>query len=286
MRTLIAPVFSACCLLFSGGANAAALVASYNFNNTLAANQAGVAALTAIDPVGANGFETAVVNGVSQRVYRWGGSGSSAAEQGGLALNATGLVSYDNYSIEMVFAFDSAAQFGGGWRRIVDTQNRQSDNGFYVDPNNFLQVYPVISGTTEFTNMTYRSVVMTNFVVNGVREVKAYLDGQLELQSDTDQLNLSNANNPNHLLHFFADNVAGPAQQEWASGRIASLKLFDGVVVPGAVVPEPGSLALALVALLAAAVPHAAGPSSWPDKNRGCLRKGASGQAPQKSGFT
>ncbi len=253
MRTFIAPVLSACCLLFSGAASAAALVASYNFNNTLAANQAGVAALTSIDPGSVNGFETAMVNGQSQRVFRWGGSGSTAAQQGGLSLNATGLVSYDNYSIEMVFLFDSDAQFGGGWRRIVDTQNRQSDNGFYVDPDNFLQVYPVVLGTTAFTNMTYRSVVMTNFVVNGVREVKAYLDGKLELQSDTDQLNLDNTNNPGHLLHFFVDNLAGPAQQEWASGRIASLKLYDGVVVPVTTVPEPGSLALVLLAACAAA---------------------------------
>jgi hypothetical protein len=252
MRALIAPALSACCLLFSGAASAAALVASYNFNNNLSANEAGVASLTSIDPGRVNGFETAMVNGVSQRVFRWGGSGSSAANQGGLALSATGLVAYDNYSIEMVFQFDGDAQFGGGWRRIVDTQNRQSDNGFYVNPDNFLQVYPVATGTTEFTNMTFRSVVMTNFVVNGVREVKAYLDGKLELQSDTDQLNLSNLNNPDHLLHFFADNLAGPAQQEWASGRIASLKLYNGVVVPVTTVPEPGSLALALAALLAA----------------------------------
>jgi hypothetical protein len=236
----------------AGSAHAAALVASYSFNNSLLADQAGVAALRSIDPGNVNGFETGVVNGQSRRVFRWGGSGDAAANQGGLSLNTTGLVAYDNYSVELLFQFDGAAQFGGGWRRIVDTQNRQSDAGFYVDPSNNLEVYPVVSGSTIFSDSTYHSVVMTNFVVNGVREVKAYLDGVLELQSDTDQLNLSNLSNPDHLLHFFVDNLAGPAQTEWAAGSIASLKLYDGIVVPVTTVPEPGSLGLVLAALLAA----------------------------------
>ena len=234
--------------LFGGGASAAALVASYGFNNTLAADQAGVASLVGIDPAGVNGFETAVVNGLSQRVYRWGGDGNSPARQGGLSVNTTGLVSYDNYSVELIFMFDGAAQFGGGWRRIVDTQDRQSDNGFYVSPGNVLQVYPVIDGQTLFTDAVFHSVVMTNYVVGGTRQVKAYLDGVLELESNTDQLNLDNLNNPNHLLNFFVDNLAGPAQQEWASGSIASLKIYDGVVIPTAV-PEPTSAALVLLAL-------------------------------------
>jgi hypothetical protein len=152
-------------------------------------------------------------------------------------------VPYDNYSVELVFEFTEQAQFGGGWERIVDTQNRQSDNGFYVEPGDRLQVYPVVTGTTEFTRPGFHTVLLTNFVQGGVREVKAYLDGNLELTSDTDQLNLDNANNPDHLLYFFVDNLADAAQQEFADGRIASLRLFSGIVVP-AQVPEPGTLAL------------------------------------------
>ena len=65
----------------------------------------------------------------------------------------------------MTFEFTQAAAFGGGWRRIVDTQNRQSDNGFYVDPGNRLQVYPVVTGSTIFTTPGFHDVVLTNFVV-------------------------------------------------------------------------------------------------------------------------
>lgn len=247
MRSLLLHGLAAAVIGFSGAGSAAVLVASYGFNNTLGADQSGVASLVAVDPMGAASFQTALVNGQNQHVYTWGGSGSSPTLQGGLSLDATGLTSYDNYSLEMVFRFNELAQFSV-WRRIVDTQNRQSDNGFYVDPNNVLQVYPVVAGSTVFTTGDFHNVVMTNFVVNGVREVKAYLDGVLELQSNTDQLNLDNLNNPGHLLHFFVDNLAGPAQLEWAAGSIASLKVYDGIIVPNRV-PEPASAALVALAL-------------------------------------
>ncbi|MBL8701485.1 MAG: PEP-CTERM sorting domain-containing protein [Alphaproteobacteria bacterium] len=230
-------------------ADAATLVATYTFNDTLAAVEASAPALVSIDPLGENGFQTALVHGVSQRVFRWSGNGSAPALNAGLSLDATGLVTYDNYSIEMTFEFEAAAAFGDGWRRIVDTQNRQSDNGFYVEPGNALQVYPVVTGATVFTTPGFHDVVLTNFVVGGVREVKAYLDGVLELVSDTDQLNLDNADNPGHLLHFFVDNLAGPAQLEFANGRIAALRLYDGIVVPTVI--EPGSASLLAAGLLA-----------------------------------
>lgn len=248
-------LFRCACLAASlgvaaGVANAATLVASYSFQDTLAANEALAPALVSIDPLHQNAFETAIVHGQSQRVFHWFGNGSDPATQAGLQLDATGLVAYDNYSVELTFEFLEAAQFGGGWRRIIDTQNRQSDNGFYVDPDNVLQVYPVVNGSTLFTTPGFHDVVLTNFVVNGVREVKAYLDGYLELTSDTDQLNLDNANNLGHLLHFFLDNSAGPAQQEFADGRIASLRVFDGVIVP-VPLPEPAPIMLMLFGLLA-----------------------------------
>ncbi|CAN5834308.1 hypothetical protein BH11PSE8_BH11PSE8_30410 [soil metagenome] len=244
----VATIASAC-VVASPGANAATLVASYGFDNTLAASQAGVASLVSVDPLGLNHFESATVHGQTQQVFAWSGSASSSNLNAGLQLDTTGLVAYNNYSISMTFEFQALPQFGGGWRRVVDTQNRQSDNGFYVDPGEHLQVYPVVSGSTFFTTGEFHDVVLTNFVVNGVREVKAYLDGNLELTSDTDQLNLDNANNPGHVLSFFLDNLAGGAQQEFANGRIASLSLYDGVIVPSPV-PEPGTYALLLAGLM------------------------------------
>jgi hypothetical protein len=210
----------------------ATLVATYSFNDTLAPDSGVVPSLVSIDPLGLNGFENALVNGQNQRVFKWSGNGNNPSLNAGLRLDATGLVAYDNYSVELTFEFSELSAFGGGWRRVIDTQNRQSDNGFYVAPNNALQVYPVVTGSTVFTTPGFHNVVLSNYVVNGTREVKAYLDGKLELVSSTDQLNLVNSNNPGHLLHFFVDNIAGPAQQEFANGRIASLRLYDGIVTP------------------------------------------------------
>ena len=231
--------------------HAATPVATYTFNNTLAAQEAGAPALVNINPLGQNSFETALVGGVMQTVFHWRGNGADPLTQAGLQLNANGLVQYDNYSVELRFEFLQAAAYGGGWRRIVDTQNRQSDNGFYVSPSNVLQVYPEVSGTTTFITPGFHNVLLTNFVVGGVREVKAYLDGRLEAESATDQLNLDNPNNPGHLLHFFVDNLVSNAQQEYADGRIAYLRLYDGIATPAAPVPEPGSWMLLAGGLLA-----------------------------------
>jgi hypothetical protein len=252
MRTTYVRLF-VCSLLAVTAASAATLVASYGFNNTLGADQTGVPSLVSVDPLGTNGFENATVNGNVQPVFHWQGNAAPPTQQAGLTLDTTGLVQYENYSLELVFEFLQPAQAGGGWRRIVDTQNRQSDNGFYVDPGNHLQVYPVITGSTLFTTPGFHDVVLTNFVTGSQREVKAYLDGVLQLQSDTDQLNLDNANNPGHILSLFLDNVAGPAQNEFADGRIASFRLYDGIITPTNV-PEPEAYALTLAGLCVVAM--------------------------------
>ncbi len=232
-------------LCSAGVASAATVVATYNFNDTLNANELGAPSLTSVDPLGLNAFENAVVNGNAQRVFHWQGLGDDPAKNGGLTLDATGLLLYDAYSIEMTFEFLTDAQFGDGWRRIVDTHNRQSDNGFYVDASNFLRVDLGATGSTVFTTPGFHTVILSSFSRNGRSEVEAYLDGTFEFRSNTDQLSLDNANNPDHLLHFFLDNLAGPAQQGYADGRIAFLRLYDGIII----VPEPETYLLMLLGL-------------------------------------
>ncbi|MCE4555645.1 hypothetical protein [Pelomonas cellulosilytica] len=244
-------------LVVSVAAQAASLRASYGFNGTLAADQAGAPALMAIDPLSQNGFETAVVHGVSRTVYRWSGDGSDALRQAGLALDASSLLpDYASYSVALTFEFATTAQTGSGWRRIVDTEARQSDAGFYVSPEQKLQTVQIyatdnvlVSGNTSFTTPGFHDVLLSVAPEAGRQRVTAYLDGQLEISTLTDTFTLANANNPQHLLTFFADNVASNAQQEFASGRIASLVLFDAAVTPAAV-PEPQVVLLWLAGLL------------------------------------
>lgn len=235
----------------AGAAHAASLVASYSFNDTLAANEVLAPSLVSIDPLGQNGFETAIVKGQSQRVFRWSGDGSNSLNQAGLKLDATGLVAYNSYSVAMTFEFSSLAPFGGGWRRIIDTQNRQSDNGFYIGPDKIVelvQVSTVAFGTSTFATPGFHDVVFT-VAPNGSRQqVSAYVDGKFEAGATMDVMRLDNPDNPGHLLHFFVDNIAADAQLEFANGRIASLKLYDGVITPTPV-PEPSQLLMLLAGL-------------------------------------
>jgi hypothetical protein len=180
--------------------------------------------------------------------------------EAGLSLNTTGLLTdYQSYTVVLNFEFSQAAQAGGGWRRIVDTQNRQSDNGFYVSPENKLQVVQgtetsssaLTSGNTAFTTPGFHTVWLSvQGLGGGHQQVQTWLDGHLELTATTSRFGLNDASNPDHLLVFFADNLAAGAQQEFANGRIASLALYDGAVSPSAV-PEPQA-ALMLSAGLAA----------------------------------
>jgi hypothetical protein len=78
------------------------LVVTYAFNNFLAAQQGGVAALTAVDPLGTNGYQTQTVFGSTRTVYHFDGA-TPPADQGGLSLNTTGLVANNSYSVEMLF---------------------------------------------------------------------------------------------------------------------------------------------------------------------------------------
>lgn len=240
---------------FSTPVSAATLVASYDFNDTLAAQQVAAPALASIDPFGLNGFESAAVNGQTRPVFAWYGSGQDPTRNAGFSLDATGLVAYDHYSVALTFEFTEGARFGGGWRRILDTQNRQSDSGFYVNPADRLEAVEIplqTPGNTRFATPGFHQVVLAVTPDGAHQRLEAYLDGQLELSASTDLFRLDNANNPGHLLHFFVDNTGGGAQQEYANGRIASLRLYDGTLVPSAI-PEPATGAtMALGAMLLA----------------------------------
>ncbi len=251
---------AAACLLVAaaGAARAASPVASYNFNGSLAAEQAGAPSLQAIDPQGRNDFEQALVGGSSRSVYRWSGDGQDASTQAGLALDASSLLSdLQTYSLAMRFEFSATASTGGGWRRLVDTQGRQSDNGFYLAPTHQLQVVQLAetnnavlaTGSTAFSTPGFHDVFLSVARTAGGQQVRAWLDGVLEIDTSTTTLGLAGNGNPGGLLVFFADNLAAGAQLEYADGRIAALALYDGAFSPSAV-PEPAAGALLAAGLL------------------------------------
>lgn len=237
-------------------------VATWNFNGTLAADEPSVAALTAIDPLGTSGFITDSVFGISRTVYRFDGN-LTPSQQAGLSIATTGLLNNDNaYSVDIVFQFESNQST---WENIFGVSNRQSDNAFYVEPGNHLQVWPTGGGPTVFTFGDYHRVTLTN---RGDGTVTAYLDGIFQFDLTTTSMDFSaySSVNPNRLIHFFADNVVGGGQNEFADGRVALIRLYDIELTNTQVgdigndsntgntgtVPEPATLALASLGLLGA----------------------------------
>jgi hypothetical protein len=227
-------------------------VATYDFTgSTLGAAEVGVASLSAIDPLGLNAFLADTVFGTPKTVYRFAGNASPPTEQAGLELNTTGLLSGTAYSVDMVFSFDSD---GPSWERILDASNRQSDNGFYVEPGHKLQIYPIGDGPDVWTFGEYHRVTMTN---DGSGHVTAYLDGAFQFDLITDVMDFATygAANPDDLLTFFADNVVGGGQGEFVSGKVSLIRLYDFELESGGVgdiggggeassVPEPATLVL------------------------------------------
>lgn len=238
--------------------SAATLVASYDFNNTLSALQAGDPTLTAVDPLGTSGF--LFDSTLNRNVWQFLGSASPTSDQGGLSLDtSTLLADPTSYSIQVFFEFfDRDLLF----RRILDVAGRSTDNGFYVDPNNQLDVFPDAGGGPTFFNGFYEDVFLT--VDSGV--ATAYLNSSSGsgVSSITNVMDIST--NP---INFFLDNTVGSGLGEYSTGRVAFIQVFDGALSASDVValdqaglppqgvgtvPEPATWALLLGGIAAAIV--------------------------------
>gem|GEM_PF-1924099 len=206
---------------------AAVLVAEYRFNSNLVSSVIGAPALVPVDPLSGNGFNFDTVNGLTQTVYSWNGLATPVTSQAGFTLDTTGFLPTNNYSVEMVFKLTAR---DNQWRRLIDVENRQSDDGFYFDPGNHLDVYPIISSVTSYVTGTYVEVYLT--VGGGI--VTAYLNGVQQFSGPSTLMNI-NVNNIGYTMGFFIDNVVAGGQGEFSNGSIALLRLYGGVVSPAPV---------------------------------------------------
>jgi hypothetical protein len=214
-------------LLFCPSVAQASLVAAYTFNNTFAAVEPGVAALTSVNPEGTGMFQTATVFGASRTTWHFDGTASPPADQGGLDFLTTGLISSNNYSVEIVFELTTVT---GSYKRILDSLDRQSDNGFYVDPNSQLNEYPNGSGGTPLSANTFYDVFVT---VDPSNNVAAYIGSTQQFTTVSPNLDVTT-----NTLGFFLDNVVGGGQGEWSSGNVALIKVFNTALTPTQVTAE------------------------------------------------
>lgn len=222
-RTLSIAASTSIGLLVCASTKAQTLVADYTFNNTLNSSVAGAPALAPIDPLGLNGFGTATVFGSTHSVYNYNGN-TTPADQAGLSLDTTGLISANDYSVQMVVSIANINGDGSGWVRLLDVQNRTSDDGFYYDPNHQLDIYPVTAAGATVTANTFEDVVLT---VAPDNTVDAYLNNVLAFSTTTTVMDV---NNPQNLMDFFVDNTQGGGQGEFSDGSVAEIKLYSGVL--------------------------------------------------------
>ena len=221
-------------LLAVSAVQAATLQAAYIFNGNLNAQENGVAALTGVNPLGTNGFSTASLYGATRTTYVFN---SDSTNNAGLTFNdSTSLISPTSYSIEMLFELSSATGLasGTGWRRLVDTQNRQSDQGLYVDTSNNFDIYSDGAGTASFATNTFFDVFLTDDGTTATVYVNGSPDFSVAAQgAGNNQMNLNNANNPSQLIDLFLDNIVGGGQGEYSGGQIALFEAFNGVLSAG-----------------------------------------------------
>ena len=220
VRTMPLVAAMAAALALVSSMNGATLVAEYRYNGNLASSAGGAPALVSVDPLGLNAFVTDVVNGQTQQVFNWVGNAVPVTQQAGFTLDTTGLVVTNSYSVEMIFEL---TQREGQWRRLIDVEDRQSDDGFYVNPGNQLAVYPIISSLTPFTNNVYEHVVLT---VDG-GTISAYLNGLQQFSGTSTLMDIQFS----RQMGFFIDNVVAGGQGEFSNGSIALLRLYAGVLV-------------------------------------------------------
>jgi len=223
-------------------ASQAGEVATYLFNDTFAAQQGGVAALTPVDPLSVSGFGNSIVFGNTRTVFTFNGNATPPSQQGGLLFDTTGLINSNLYSVEMVFSLENAT----GWRRVLDSQDRTSDNGLYVDPSSHLDIFPVAGSTVTFAPNTYYDVFLT---VNA-GQVNGYVGTSHEISTSTSVMNVST-----NYLGLFLDNTVAGGQGEYSPGNIALFRVFNNELTAGDIaaldadpfasgqssVPEPGS---------------------------------------------
>jgi len=164
----------------------------------------------------------------------------------GLSVTDTALSTHSEYSFEMVFEFD---QFNG-WRKIIDFNALTTDDGFYFNPANQLDFFPVVAGTATVTTPVDVHVVLTRSTSD---VVTGYLNGVSQF-SFTDSGGLAIFRGVDGLVHFFEDDAA-TGFVEASRGSVDCIRIYDGALAPGDVarlngcgggtsVPEPATLAL------------------------------------------
>jgi len=187
----------------------AAVVANYQFQNTLSST---IPTAPDLLPFVQGTYAPAVIGGTPTTVYNFG-------RNEGLPLDTTSLLISDNYTIAALFSFDAIS----GYRRILDFKNRTSDTGLYT-LNGQLNFYNQASGGPAVGHGTFFEAVLSRD--SSTNLISAYFNGTPVFSfTDSSSLGVISAAN---LLNIFQDDLATPG--EASSGSVAGIRIFDNVL--------------------------------------------------------
>jgi len=209
MAALATTTIAGLCGLGAAVPAQAALVANYQFQNTLSST---IPTAPDLIPLAPGTYAPATIGGNPVTVYNFG-------RQGGLSLNTTGLIS-DNYTIAILLSLDDIS----GWRKIFDFKNLTSDDGLYIY-NGELRFWPINNVGTAVNPATFFQAVLTR--ANSTNLISVYLGGAPVI-SFTDS-SASGVISTDNLLNFAQDDSFF-GSVESSSGSVAGIRIFNHVL--------------------------------------------------------
>lgn len=139
----------------------------------------------------------------------------------GLALELCGIVSRDEYEIEIDM---SLARNDVGYQRIISFDGEVSDEGFYAY-DNYFYFYDESPDDDTYTFLPNTMFTLKIARQASTKTFTAELDGQ-NLWSFTDSTDLGVMTDASQTLQFFTENRANDAQTEYAQGFVSAIRVY------------------------------------------------------------
>lgn len=137
--------------------------------------------------------------------------------------NATSTFNQANYSIEMVFSFNTTS----GYRKIIDFSDLSQDTGLHVLSRNlnFYGTSPNQTGTgLPFVDFGPARVILTRNSATG--EMVGYVNGQPKI-TFIDGTGKGVFNQPSKIINFFRDNADGG---EASVGAVSLIRIYSSAM--------------------------------------------------------